>query len=529
MSTPLPSGYHQALSKILADSALKIGLTLTDGHDLHVEALSHLQKAVTLQPDSSAAVDALVNALSRHAASLIGQGKLLDAENLLRKALFFKPLFPDAVDALANILFKRADDFFKTSTRLFSAECFLRDALSLKPAFSDAAALLDAVLKAQTAASNPSSLETNPRVEAEAKLRRAAASNPKEQTAVVSLLVNLHDQAAQSFNNNDFAESECAFRKALALQNLPPISGDFVRLLSRRSVDLYNALKFDEAETILWEALSFNLEDEAITQILSLISRIVSRFVPNVLDTKLVPYAREMRSLLHVMDPVGASFIRKGGSVDGGYVMVDHNLNNAIVYSLGVGNDVSWDMDMANMGCQIFLYDHTVKRLPAEHPNFHWFKTGIAGKPSDDKTFCTIEDLIAQNGHKGRTDLILKTDIESAEWDMFADMPEEVLCQFSQIVGEFHRIARFVDPQYRDAMLRALRKINKHFQLVHAHANNLTGMILIAGVPIYYCMELAFVRRSDHTFEETKRSFPSALDFPCVPGLPDMFLGGFGV
>ncbi|MFA5041513.1 MAG: FkbM family methyltransferase, partial [Bdellovibrionales bacterium] len=197
-------------------------------------------------------------------------------------------------------------------------------------------------------------------------------------------------------------------------------------------------------------------------------------------------------------------------------------------YSLGVGQDVSWDLEMANKGCQIFLYDHTVESLPAEHPNFHWSKIGIEGKSSPDATFRTIDELIAQNGHKGRKDLILKTDIEAAEWPVFAEMSEETLCQFSQIIGEFHRLARVVDPQYREMMLTALRKINKHFQLVHAHANNFTGMALVAGVPVYYCMEMAFVRRSDHEFTATKRSFPTPLDYPCISRLPDLFLDGFG-
>jgi hypothetical protein len=70
------------------------------------------------------------------------------------------------------------------------------------------------------------------------------------------------------------------------------------------------------------------------------------------------------------------SYVRMGKKFDGGYVMLDsfNRQNVDAAYSFGIDNDVSWDLDMARRGIDVFMFDHTISKLPRDHTKFHFFK-----------------------------------------------------------------------------------------------------------------------------------------------------------
>ncbi len=441
--------------------------------------------------------DALASILAQsfiHTGLMLTDEHNLHAEALpfLQKAVALQPDNAEAIKGLARTSHKRGATLLREGNNLL-AENYLRKALALKPDLDEAQALLASIVTDD-------------------------AQMP---------FLGLCEQTISQFNNGQIMEAEIGFRRILAIQFLTVARDGLIHALNSRAINAFNDIQFAEAETALWEILTLQPDNALAADTLAHVTKVVPRYVHNILNNEYLPYVRELRQLLTVQDVKNASFIRIGSPADGGYVVVDKGLDNAIIYSLGVGDNISLDLDLANRGCPIFQYDHTIEGLPLVHENFHWSKIGISGKKSDDPTFRTLDQLIDANGHRGRNDLVLKTDIETFEWEMFAEMPEETLCQFSQIIGEFHRLPRVIDPEYRDMMFTALRKINKYFQLVHAHANNFTGLAVISGVPVYYCMEMTFVRRSDNLFAPNTRTFPTPMDFPCIAKLPDLFLDGF--
>ncbi len=242
--------------------------------------------------------------------------------------------------------------------------------------------------------------------------------------------------------------------------------------------------------------------------------------------------ARSILALVSPMDVVGGNLIRIGCPNDGGYILLDSGLRDAVAYSLGIAGDVSWDLQMANLGCQIYQYDHTIEALPQQHPAFHWFRIGVAGQDSPDGTMCRLDTLISRNGHGGRNDLVLKMDIEGSEWDLFEAMPVETLQQFSQIVMEMHHFAVAANHPAGLVYLRkfeaVLRKLDATHQAVHIHANNNGALAIIGGTILPDLLEMTYVRRSDHQFTECRRVFPTRLDMPNMPQAPDYFLGAVG-
>src|SRR5208283_753710 len=69
----------------------------------------------------------------------------------------------------------------------------------------------------------------------------------------------------------------------------------------------------------------------------------------NLQKPALTQHVLDIWSLVRPRDVIGGQMVRKGRDFDGGYVMLDSGLENAIVYSLGIGRDVSWDLDMARL------------------------------------------------------------------------------------------------------------------------------------------------------------------------------------
>jgi hypothetical protein len=243
----------------------------------------------------------------------------------------------------------------------------------------------------------------------------------------------------------------------------------------------------------------------------------------------LTPFIRRTLALIKPMDAVGIPLVHKGHKGDGGYVMLDELSNITAAYSLGIGGDVSWDLEMAEHGIDVWQYDHTVVAPPQMHPRFHFSRYGIAAAPSEDEIFHTLESLIARNGHAGQRDMILKIDIEGAEWNVFSGLRAETLEQFSQILVEFHELRQLNDNEIIWRILHTLSHLSATHQSIHLHANNNGCMATIGGITIPDVVEVTYARRSDHAFAPCFRIFPTGLDYPNDPQKADIFLGAPGI
>jgi hypothetical protein len=126
----------------------------------------------------------------------------------------------------------------------------------------------------------------------------------------------------------------------------------------------------------------------------------------------------------------------------------------------GIGDQVSFDLDLANMGKEIYMFDHTIDGPPFAHPKFHFAKQGIAAADDEAALLYTLAHQIRKLGHEGRSDLILKIDIEGAELEVLSAMPREILRQFRQIALEVHWVRRLNEAAYRAAFIAAFSNVN---------------------------------------------------------------------
>lgn len=235
-------------------------------------------------------------------------------------------------------------------------------------------------------------------------------------------------------------------------------------------------------------------------------------------------------SVLRLMAPVsvvGFSKCRVGASNDGGYVMLDDLRPVEIAYSLGIGPDVSWDLDMAERSVDIYQYDHTVAATPVTHPRFRHFQIGITHDDSLSPDLNRLDTILRRNGHAQRRDMVLKIDIEGHEWDALDALDDAVLGQFRQIVAEFHGLQLLGMPQFRQRAHRLFSRLRQQFEVIHVHGNNFSGMPDVDGIPVPDCIEVSLVRKDLYSFAPSAEVFPGQLDLANDSSRPDLALGSF--
>ena len=239
------------------------------------------------------------------------------------------------------------------------------------------------------------------------------------------------------------------------------------------------------------------------------------------------PMALNALRLLRPYSLIGAQKVRIGRFFDGGYAMVDRFDKIGAAYSLGINDDVSWDLDIAGRGISVFQYDPSIDALPQNHELFQWRSVWIDGLSDPASNRETLSNLITQNGHVGRDDLLLKCDIEGAEWPLLQNISNSVLRQFRQMVFEIHNLGYLANRYDANNVRKAFLNLTASHHVVHVHGNNFAGWQVVGGIPVPAVLELTLIRKDEGQFEPSDEIFPTPLDMPCNSELADMYLGRF--
>jgi hypothetical protein len=230
--------------------------------------------------------------------------------------------------------------------------------------------------------------------------------------------------------------------------------------------------------------------------------------------------------MLRPHDVDGQEKIRLGRQNDGGYVVIDDFRDIDAAYSIGVNDDVSWDADIADRGIKIFQYDHTIDAAPPLAGAL-WRRIGLGDVTDPSANLRSLPDMLAENGHAGSRDLILKCDIEGAELWAFSKLPDGFFSRFRQIVIEMHCFEALNRTDFRDRIGDAVARLTECHNVVHVHANNGAPLSVIGGVPVPNVFELTLLRKDGNRFRPSTASFPTAIDQPCNRDRAEYYLGRF--
>lgn len=173
---------------------------------------------------------------------------------------------------------------------------------------------------------------------------------------------------------------------------------------------------------------------------------------------------------------------RYGGAHDGGYLLCENLIRGVqAAYSYGIGDEDNWGCAVSRQfGVPVHQYDcFTAARPTCDGGRFTFHNACVGGRREtrEAREFDTIAAHLAANGDAGKR-LLLKIDIEGAEWDALMAAPDAVLDAIDQMAMELHGTdeARFVD---------LIRRLKTKFYLVNLHFNNYACTADTAPLPAW--------------------------------------------
>lgn len=235
------------------------------------------------------------------------------------------------------------------------------------------------------------------------------------------------------------------------------------------------------------------------------------------------PDAPRVRAqLLEELRPVtleNCTLKRYGGVNDGGYLMCA-NLASGVqaAYSYGIATEDAWGCEVSKeLGVEVHQYDCFTEHRPVCAGGtfvFHDECVGPKTETVEGRFFDTLPSQIARNGHAGKP-VLMKIDVEGAEWDSLMATPDEVLDTFLQMPMELHGVNE-------DRFLELVRRLKRRFHLVNLHFNNFACDPAAAPLPAW-AFQVLWVHRSVGRVEaDAPVPAPlSPLNAPDEPTLPD--------
>jgi hypothetical protein len=234
-------------------------------------------------------------------------------------------------------------------------------------------------------------------------------------------------------------------------------------------------------------------------------------------------------ALLEELQPVAlenCTLKRFGSANDGGYLLCD-NLSNGIqsAYSYGVGPNDKFGCDVSKRyGVPVHQYDCFDPARPTCDGGVFVFHNQCIGprfeRDSNHRDFDTLENQIVKNHDTGKR-LIVKIDVEGAEWDSLLATPDAVLEQIDQIPIELH-----VPPSppgltavVNERHLQVIKKLKQKFYVVNLHFNNHSCTTLSPPLPALAFQVLLVNKRVGVLGPAAHTPAPvSALNAPDYPG-----------
>jgi hypothetical protein len=233
------------------------------------------------------------------------------------------------------------------------------------------------------------------------------------------------------------------------------------------------------------------------------------------------PVEPARQALFEAIQPVrlvNCEFERYGESHDGGYLLCG-NLLTAVrsAYSYGIAGYDQWGCDVSTrLSVSVHQYDCFDLTRPLCSTGktvFHAECIGGSRRVEDGRTFDTLARQISKNGDAGKR-IVVKMDVETAEWESLLGAPDEVLRRIDQLVVEFHGVDEA-------PVLEVISKLKRFFHVANLHWNN--NNCHPGGSPFpSAAYEMLFVSKRIGVPDPARPvTLPNPLDEPNNLALPD--------
>jgi hypothetical protein len=230
-----------------------------------------------------------------------------------------------------------------------------------------------------------------------------------------------------------------------------------------------------------------------------------------------LPRDRFRAALFAEIQPVELSNCRLerfGERYDGGYLVCGNLLGSIKAgYSYGISGYDQWGCDVARkFNVRVHEYDcfNLTKPSCADGVTvFHAECVGPSRRTGENgRIFDTLENQLASNGD-GADRVVLKMDVEGAEWETLLLTTSAVLERIDQLVVEFHGVGL-------EHQIAVVRRLKQFFHVAHLHFNNNACAERIDPFPAW-AYEVLFVNKRITTARGPAAAGTNPLDAPNSP------------
>ena len=186
-------------------------------------------------------------------------------------------------------------------------------------------------------------------------------------------------------------------------------------------------------------------------------------------DRRTAPIREALFNEVQPVPLANCTFERYGEKHDGGYLLCSNLLQQVKAgYSYGISGYDGWGCDVSTrQKVPVHQYDcfnTTVPVCRTGRTIFHAECVGGTKRTEDGRPFDTVLGQITKNGDAAHH-IVMKMDVEGAEWESVPALPDEALQRIDQIVFELHGVK---EQQYLDTV----RRLKQFFYVAHLHINN---------------------------------------------------------
>jgi Methyltransferase FkbM domain len=243
---------------------------------------------------------------------------------------------------------------------------------------------------------------------------------------------------------------------------------------------------------------------------------------------RLAAFREQRRGLLETLKPVALAncTLQRFGEVhDGGYLMCGNLLGSVKSgYSYGISGYDKWGCDISTQfKVTVHQYDcfnTTQPACPEGRTVFHAECVGDRQTSIEGRPFDTVANQLARNGDRARR-VVLKMDVEGAEWDSFLSAPNDVYERIDQMAVEFHWLRDETGWVQTEKYLRVVLRLKQFFEIAHIHFNNYGCLTDLEPFPAW-AYEVLFVNKRLAVVDPSgKAGGLHPLDAPNSPALAD--------
>lgn len=186
-------------------------------------------------------------------------------------------------------------------------------------------------------------------------------------------------------------------------------------------------------------------------------------------DRRTAPIREALFNELQPVALANCTFERFGEAHDGGYLLCGNLLKSVEAgYSYGISGYDGWGCDVATRQKvpmhQYDCFNTTVPVCKTGRTVFHPECVGGVARTEDGRPFDTILGQFEKNGD-GTHHVVMKMDVEGAEWESLPALTDEALNRIDQLVMELHGVK---EQKYVDVV----KRLKKFFHVASVHVNN---------------------------------------------------------